>query len=144
MLSKTLSKILKESEQVYEYLSVLLSRLYKNKHIGVLVVDNARVHRARSTALLRRHNFMTYEATTGQHGLEVLTRQSHIKLVIVANDLPGPSGIKMLSEVRQRAKKEDIAVIGLSDRGDNRRWHTESLLVQNVKIYAGQPLGWWL
>jgi diguanylate cyclase (GGDEF)-like protein len=110
--------ILKESEQVYEYLSVLLSRLYKNKHIGVLVVDNARVHRARSTALLRRHNFMTYEATTGQHGLEVLTRQSHIKLVIVANDLPGPSGIKMLSEVRQRAKKEDIAVIGLSDRGD--------------------------
>ena len=83
--------ILKENEQVYEYLSVLLSRQHKNKSLGVLVVDSARVSRNRITSLLRRHNFMTYEAMTGQQGLESLTRYNHIKLVIMANDLPDSS-----------------------------------------------------
>ncbi|GAC34861.1 GGDEF domain-containing response regulator [Paraglaciecola polaris] len=131
--------ILKENEQVYEYLSVLLSRLHKNKSLGVLVVDNARVSRNRITSLLRRHNFMTYEAMTGQQGLESLTRYNHIKLVIVANDLPDSSGIKILSEIRQRAKKEDIAVIGLADSGDTGL--SARFIKSGANDYLAQPYG---
>lgn len=131
--------ILKENEQVYEYLSVLLSRLHKNKSEGVLVVDNARVSRQRSTSLLQRHNFMTHEATTGQQGLEALTRYSHIKLVIVANKLPDMSGIALLNEIRKRASKDDIAVIGLSDHSDT--GVSARFIKSGANDYLAQPYG---
>ena len=131
--------ILKENEQVYEYLSVLLNRLQKNKSIGVLVVDNARISRNRSTSLLRRHNFITHQATSGQQGLEALTRFSHVKLVIIANELPDMSGIEMLSEVRKRAKKDDIAVIGLSDHSDT--GVSARFIKSGANDYLAQPYG---
>lgn len=48
--------ILKENDQVYTYLSRLLTRLSNNKSVGVLVVDASRVSRTKVVSLLRRHN----------------------------------------------------------------------------------------
>jgi diguanylate cyclase (GGDEF)-like protein len=131
--------ILKENEQVYEYLSILLNRLHKNKREGVLVVDNARASRQRSISLLQRHNFITYKATTGQEGLDALTRYSHIKLVIAANTLPDMSGIELLNEIRKRASKDDIAVIGLSEHSDT--GVSARFIKSGANDYLAQPYG---
>lgn len=107
--------ITKENTQVYEYLSRLLSRLEKNKKVGVLVVDAIRARRAAMVSLLRRHNFITFEAPDSEQALNIMQRFSIIKLILVDDDgLPKMNAIEMLSELRQNFKKEDLAIIGLS------------------------------
>lgn len=106
--------ILKENDQVYTYLNRLLTRLTKNKDVGVLVVDASRASRSKVVSLLRRHNFITYEATDGAQGLAVLAKYSNIKLTVVDDNLPNMSGIEMLSQLRCNFEKEDLAVIGIS------------------------------
>ncbi|KXI29560.1 GGDEF domain-containing response regulator [Paraglaciecola hydrolytica] len=108
--------ITKENTQVYEYLSRLLSRLEKNKKVGVLVVDAIRARRAAMVSLLRRHNFITFEAPDAEQALNIMQRFSIIKLILVDDDgLPKMNAIELLSELRQNFKKEDLAVIGLSN-----------------------------
>lgn len=101
----------KENAQVYEYLSRLLNRLDKNKKVGVLVIDNSRVSRHSMTALLRRQNFITFEATDAKQGIESLRSNSNIKLAIIDENI---SGIQMISEIRKTYSKEDLGIIGIS------------------------------
>lgn len=121
---KVLSKdvvdyIPKENAQVYDYLSRLLSRLEKNKSIGILVVDDSRLSRSMVTSLLRRHNFITYEAADGEEGLTMLRQHSNIKLVITDENMPNMTGIEMVAELRNTFSKEDLSVIGVSGKGSS-------------------------
>ena len=109
----------KENAQVYDYLSRLLARLEKNKTIGVLVVDDSRVSRNAVSSLLRRHNFVTYQAATGEEGLETLNANPDIKLVITDENMPGISGIEMVAEIRRNYSKEDLVIIGVSSEGSS-------------------------
>lgn len=104
----------KENAQVYDYLTRLLNRLDKNKKIGVLVVDDSRVSRNSMTALLRRHNFITFEASDAEQGIESLRSNSNIRLAIIDENMPGMSGIQMISELRKSYSKEDLGIIGIS------------------------------
>lgn len=104
----------KENAQVYEYLSRLLVRLEKNKKIGVLIVDDSRVSRNAMQNLLRRHNFVTYEAADGKEGLDTIRKYRNIKLVITDENMPNMSGVEMVAELRRTYKKEDLSVIGIS------------------------------
>jgi diguanylate cyclase (GGDEF)-like protein len=104
----------KENAQVYEYLTRLLSRLDKNKKVGVLVVDDSRVSRQSMTALLRRHNFITFEAASAEQGMESLRSHSNIRLAIIDENIPVMSGIQMISELRKTYSKEDLGIIGIS------------------------------
>jgi diguanylate cyclase (GGDEF)-like protein len=104
----------KENAQVYDYLTRLLHRLDKNKKVGVLVVDDSRVSRHSMTALLRRHNFITFEAVNAQQGIDCLRSHSNIKLAIVDENILGMSAIQMISELRRIYSKEDLGIIGIS------------------------------
>lgn len=104
----------KENAQIYDYLSRLLLRLEKNKRIGVLVVDDSRVSRSAMLSLLRRHNFVTYEAADGKEGLDTLRKHNNIKLVITDENMPNMTGVQMVAELRRTYKKEDLSVIGIS------------------------------
>lgn len=104
----------KESAQVYDYLTRLLHRLDRNKKVGVLVVDDSRVSRHSTTALLRRHNFITFEAVDAEQGIEFLRCNSNIKLAIIDENMQGMSGIQMISELRRTYSKEDLGIIGIS------------------------------
>lgn len=101
----------KENAQVYEYLTRLLNRLDKNKKIAVLVIDDSRVSRQSMTALLRRHNFITFEASNAEQGVAFLRNNSNIKLAIIDDNI---SGIQMISELRKLYSKEDLGIIGIS------------------------------
>lgn len=129
--------ITKENTQIYEYLSRLLSRLEKNKKVGVLVVDDSRVGRSVMVSLLRRHNFITYEATDGQQGLDALRRYNNIKLAIIDENMPVMSGLEMISELRRTLKKEDLAVIGVS--ADNSSGLSARFIKSGANDYLHKP-----
>ena len=103
-----------ENAQVFEYLTRLLNRLDKNKKVGVLVVDDSRVSRHSMTALLRRHNFITFVAADAEQGVEYLRSNANIKLAIIDENMPGMSGIQMISELRKTYAQEDLGIIGIS------------------------------
>lgn len=104
----------KENAQVFDYLNRLLVRLEKNKRIGVLVVDDSRTSRSSMKSLLRRQNFITYEACDGLEGLQVLQEHNDIKLVITDENMPNMNGVEMVATLRKTHKKEDLSVIGIS------------------------------
>ncbi|WP_158965589.1 diguanylate cyclase [Paraglaciecola sp. L3A3] len=109
----------KENAQVYEYLTRLLARLDKNKKVGVLVVDDSRVDRSAMVSLLRRHNFITYEAQNASQAIQVLTNQSTIKLAIIDENIPGMSGLQMISKLRRTYSEEDLGIIGIATDSNN-------------------------
>ncbi|WP_100657681.1 diguanylate cyclase [Alteromonas flava] len=104
----------KENAQVYDYLSRLLARLEKNKHIGVLVVDDSRVSRSSMTSMLRRHNFQTFEAESAEKGLAILHERMNIQLVITDQTMPDMTGTEFVAELRKSMPKEQLAIIGVS------------------------------
>lgn len=104
----------KENAQVYEYLSRLLGRLEKNKQVGVLIVDDSRVSRTKINTLLRRHNFITYEAAGAAEGLELLKEHNNIKLVITDENMPDMTGVELVAEIRRTFHKDEISIIGVS------------------------------
>jgi len=104
----------KENAQVYDYLSRLLARMEKNKHIGVLVVDDSRVSRHKMASLLRRHNFETFEANCAEECLKVINKQNNIQLVVTDFNMPDMNGTQLVAELRQSFPKEQLAIIGVS------------------------------
>ena len=66
------------------------------------------------TALLRRHNFITFEAVNAEQGIDLLRSNSNIKLAIIDENMPGMSGIQMISELRKSYSKDDLGIIGIS------------------------------
>ena len=104
----------KENAQVYSYLTRLLHRLDKNKKVAVLVVDSNRASRQTMTSLLKRHNFITFETTDSEQGLEVLQSHANVKLAIIDENISGMSGIEMISELRKSYSKEELGIIGIA------------------------------
>ncbi|WP_111979037.1 diguanylate cyclase [Algibacillus agarilyticus] len=104
----------KETTQALLYLEKLLTRLHRNKHFKVLIVDDSKSVRTYLTTLLKRHNFQTLEAEDGTKGLEVLAQHNDIKLIISDHEMPNMGGIAFTAEVRRKYNKDEIAIIGLS------------------------------
>ncbi|MEP2650894.1 MAG: diguanylate cyclase [Paraglaciecola sp.] len=104
----------KENAQVYEYLTRLLSRLNKNKKIAVLVANQSRNSRNTMTALLKRHNFITFEAVNSEQSIQALRNNSNIQLVIIDENLSDTSAIQLISELRLTHSKEDLGIIGIT------------------------------
>lgn len=127
----------KENAQVYQYLTRLLARLDKNKKVGVLVVDDSRMHRNAMTSLLRRHNFITFEAPEAETGIQVLHSHSNIKLAIIDENMPGMSGLQMISELRKTYNEEDLGIIGIS--GDTNRGLSARFIKSGANDYLYKP-----
>ena len=65
------------------------------------------------TALLRRQNFITFEAMDTKQSIDILRSHSNIRLVIVDENISGITGIQLVSELRKTYGKEDLAIIGI-------------------------------
>lgn len=124
----------KENAQVYDYLSRLLARLEKNKSIGVLVTDPGRKSRGEMISLLRRHNFMTYQATSGEETHAVLAAHPNIKLCLVDAELEDIAAPQLVSDLRKRYGKDEMAVIGLAQN------HTDLFSARFLKSGANDFL----
>jgi diguanylate cyclase (GGDEF)-like protein len=105
----------KSNAQIYDYLSRLLSRLEKNKRVGVLTVGGNNKSRNAIYSLLIRHNFITYQAANALQALEILHENPHIKLMITDQVLPDYSGVDLVAKVRKHYNKEQLSIIGTSD-----------------------------
>lgn len=129
----------KRNAQIYEYLSCLLSRLEKNKNIGVLVVDAKRSRRNAMSALLQRHNFICHERSNADNLSSYLKQHDDIKLIIIDNELKNGTGVDAVAEIRKHFHKESLSIIGSSEPS-NRDLSSSRVLANFLKSGADDYL----
>jgi diguanylate cyclase (GGDEF)-like protein len=93
-----------------------IERLQRAPTIKVLVVDDAVSSRARQFEMLKSHRFQVLEATDGEQALAMYREQRDILMVITDQALPKIAGLDLVARLREIARPEELAVLGLSSR----------------------------
>lgn len=117
MAENVLDYVVKEGPQAVEYLIHIIQRIYRNQFTKVMVVDDSSTSRAHLSALLKTQRFMVLEAKNGKHALEVLDSHPNVKLMITDYNMPVMDGFELISKVRARYSRDQMAIIGLSAYG---------------------------
>ncbi|MFC1886896.1 response regulator [Thermodesulfobacteriota bacterium] len=111
--------VLKRDEEDIKYIVYLINRIYLNRTIKVLVVDDSKTIRTHICGLLKVHQYNLLEAHDGLDALNQLARHPDIKLVITDYHMPNLDGFELTKKIRTSFDKDDLAIIGVSARDDN-------------------------
>ncbi|MBK8507559.1 MAG: diguanylate cyclase [Candidatus Competibacteraceae bacterium] len=116
MLAKrVLDYFIKRNLSDIEQVAHTIGRLWRNRQIKVMVVDDSRSFRAYVQSLLDGHRYQILAAASGQEALDLLADHPDTSLVITDVNMPGMSGLELIETIRRQYRREDLAVIGMSD-----------------------------
>lgn len=120
MLEKgVIDYITKESINAYEYVVNLIGRLYKNRSIKALVVEDALSSRALLKHMLTIQKFSVLTANNGIQALQLLEQHPDIRLLLTDYNMPEMDGFTLTVEARKNFPKEQLAIIGISAVGQS-------------------------
>lgn len=109
--------ILKDSPGGLDHVKSLIQRIYRNQEVGVLIVDDSAFFRSFCRGLLEAHKFRVLEAGNGKEGLEVLSRNPDVRLIVTDYNMPEMDGFEFVSRVREVYGRNEVGIIGLSAQG---------------------------
>ena len=127
---RVIDYVLKEDSNCINYLLEMIQRFFKNKDVGILVVDDSTVARKHLRQLLNIHQFRVYEAQDGIEAMEVLESQMDIKLVLTDYSMPRCDGFDLTRKIRQSFSTDRLAIIGISAKGNH------SMMIKFIKYGA--------
>ncbi len=107
--------VVKNNVTEIEHVANIVERLHANAEVDVLVVDDTRLFRRYLSELLKRYRYRIHMAENGRRALEVLRANPKISLVITDYQMPELDGQGLIQEIRRTHRREDLAIIGLSD-----------------------------
>ena len=110
--------VLKDEPSSIEYILNLLKRIERNSKIKVLVVDDTSFFRKVIGELLMIHRYRVLTAENGEKALNILEQHPDIKLVITDYNMPVMDGFSLTHAIREKFKREDLAIIGISSEGE--------------------------
>jgi CheY-like chemotaxis protein len=106
--------VLKESQHSYEYAFRLLHRLEHNAKIKILIAEDSEATRHYIRHVLTPHRYQILEARDGKETLRILAEQPDIDLLVLDHAMPGLSGFELVKLLRQKMKRHELIIIGLS------------------------------
>lgn len=109
--------ILKNSPASIDYIVNMVGRLYRNRGIPVLVVDDSAVTRQKTFTLLTLQQFEVHSAANAKEALRLLDQNPGIRLVVTDFGMPGMNGVELTAAIRDKRSIDDIAIIGVSSTG---------------------------
>lgn len=109
--------LLKNGQYNLEYCAALVHRIYKNADIEILVVDDSRVARAEMERLLNVQHYNVMQASSGEEAIEILQAHPTIRLAILDCHMEGMTGVETAEIIRETFKKDELAIIGVSNTG---------------------------
>ena len=112
---RVIDYIIKSNTGAIEEVAYLIARLRQNLRTKVLVVDDSATFRTHLCGLLTQYHFLILTATNGREALERIADHPDIVLVLTDYHMPQMDGIELIREIRRRYRREDMAVIALSD-----------------------------
>lgn len=115
MAKNIIDYVVKQNSHEIEHVAYLVGRLRENRTTKVLVVDDSRSFRMYLVSLLEKYFFPTLEASNGKEALAVMEEHPDVTLVITDINMPVMDGFQLITALRQRYRREDLAIIGVSD-----------------------------
>ena len=106
--------MLKESQPSYEYAFHLLHRLESNSQVKILVAEDSEATRNFIRHVLVPHRYQIIDACDGEQALRILQAQPDIDMLVVDHSMPGISGFELVKLLRQKMKRNDLVILGLS------------------------------
>lgn len=113
-----LDYIVKQDMDSFKAVSQLINRIYLNRGIKILVVDDTKSVRSQYKFLLRSHLYTVIEAEDGRQGLDMLAAHPDIKLVLTDYNMPNMDGFEFVHQARKLFSKNEMAIIGISSLQD--------------------------
>lgn len=110
-----LDYVVKRQAEEIEHVAFLVRRLHENRAVKVLVVDDQRTFRSYLGQLLANYRYQVLFAEDGEAGLRVLAENPDISLVLTDYEMPRMNGLEFIAAVRREYRREDLAIIGISD-----------------------------
>jgi PleD family two-component response regulator len=111
--------VYKRGKQDIHYLVTLIKRIYSNRSIKILVVDDSKVFRTKVCNLLELHQYMVIQAGDGVEALKKIQENPDINLVVTDYEMPNMDGFALTRNIREKHDKNQMAVIGISARGEH-------------------------
>ena len=111
--------MLKQNTNSYAYVVEQVGRLFRNKDIHVLVVEDSAVARSMLTKILELQNFVVSEAKNAAEALEALETNRKISLIVTDYNMPDMDGIELTVQIRKNRAKDNLAIIGVSAQGES-------------------------
>ena len=111
--------VIKEDPSSLDYVVNLVGRLWRNRDIKALVVDDSSTARRYTVDLLRLYQFIVLEASDGTEALEVIDREKDVRLVITDYHMPRMDGFQLIKAIRRTQSRERIAIVGISSVGSS-------------------------
>lgn len=84
----------------------------------ILVVDDSKTIRQQVTFTLKKGGYEVVEAEDGQKGLEALSSNPDVALVVSDVNMPNKGGLEMLEEMKANGANAALPVIMLTTEGD--------------------------
>jgi len=109
-----LEYVVKRDMEEIEHVAYLVGRLYENQQIKVMVVEDTVLFQKYLKGLLENYQYQVLLAENGRHGLELLAEHPDTSLIITDFNMPEMDGITMIRKIREKYRREDLAIIGLS------------------------------
>lgn len=103
-----------ESPESLNYIISLIDRIYKNIDTKVLIVDNLKSDREKLKSFLENQLFEVFSVSNPLEALQIMEKQSDIKIVITDFKMPLLNGIEFLKIIRRNYSKHHLSVIGIS------------------------------
>lgn len=114
LLKGVVDYVQKESQYSFDYAFRLLHRLERNRSIKILVAEDSHATRHLIRNVLRSHLYQIHEAEDGEQALRILREQPDFDLLITDHSMPGLSGFELTKLLRQKLKRHELCIIGLS------------------------------
>jgi len=106
--------VLKESPESLNFIVSLVSRVYQNSQIKVLIIDDSITVRSQLKYYLQSQLFQVLSASKPLEALQVLEDNSNVKIIITDYNMPDLNGVELLKIIRRNFSKNKLAVIGIS------------------------------
>jgi len=114
---KVIDSIIKEDISVIYYLMKLIKRLYRNRHINVLLVEDSAMIRKYEKNILKILNLNVFEAANGKEALKIL-EEEEINLVITDIEMPEKNGIELVKDIRKNYQMDVLPILVVSGEKD--------------------------
>ena len=110
----------KSNTSEVEHVADLVYRVYHNRFVKVLIVDDSRSYRYYLRSLLTAHQYQVLEATDGLEAVKILEQNPDIRLVITDFYMPEMNGLELIARIRKRKSRNELAILGISEAGEAR------------------------
>jgi two-component system chemotaxis response regulator CheY len=83
----------------------------------ILVVDDSATVRQQVSIALKQAGFETVEAADGQQGLDLVTSDKSIQMVVCDVNMPVMNGLEMVEKIKSRPENRRLPILMLTTEG---------------------------